>query len=336
MFGLCFCLGAAFAVADEMTLNPNHPERYMVVAGDTLWDIAGRFLTHPWDWPKVWHENPQIRNPHWIYPGDELVLSMVDGKPRIEVGMPSEIRLSPKIRVSPLDQAIPAIPMNAVRQFLSSPKVVGERDMKEAPYVLNFAAEHIVGGAGDRVYVRGIGKETGDAYTIFRAGTAYVRPETGAVLGYEAQYIADTKLQRIGEVSTLLLTRSNQEVRIGDRLLPMEQEQIATAFHPHAAKPSLHGRILAVLNGVSQIGQYNVVVIDQGIADGIEVGHVFNVMQKGLAARDIVNPSFSGTVRLPDENAGYLMVFRPFERVSYALIMHATRNIHVTDLVVPP
>lgn len=336
LLGLCLWLAGSWAEAEELALNPAHPDRYVVVPGDTLWDIAGRFLAHPWDWPEVWHENPHIRNPHWIYPGDELVLSMVNGKPQIEVGTPSEIRLSPRIRVSPLEHVIPTIPLNAVRQFLTSPKVVGEREIKDAPYILDFAMEHIVGGAGDRVYVRGIGKDTGDAYTVFRPGAPYVSPETGEVLGYEAQYVADTRTQQIGEVSTMLLTRASLEVRIGDRLLPTEHETIAMAFHPHAAKTAQRGHIISVLNGVSQIGQYNVVVIDQGSANGVEVGHVFNVLQKGRPSRDIVNPGFGSEVHLPDEKAGYLMVFRPFERVSYALVMQANRNIHVADLVLPP
>jgi hypothetical protein len=332
--GLSFVVGTASA--DHVQLNPDHPDHYTVVRGDTLWDISGRFLSKPWQWPEIWHNNPQIQNPHLIYPGDVIALSYVNGEPRLQVETPSDVRLSPEVRVSPIDRAIPVIPMGAIRQFLSRPRVVSDRELREAPYIVDFVDEHIVGGNGDRIYVRAIEEGTTQAFTVFRPGAPYREPVTGDILGYEAIYVADSQLERAGDPATLLLTRGEREAIIGDRLLPVEQEKIQLHFEPHAPNRPIEAHIIGVLDGVSQIGQYQVVVIDKGIADGIETGHVLDIYQSGRPIRDIVSQRPGETVVSPPEHAGTLMIFRPFERVSYALIMKATRAIHVLDLAANP
>jgi hypothetical protein len=350
--GLCLWLWlcGAFAQADNIELNPAHPDRYTVVKGDTLWDIAGKFLSRPWQWSEIWHNNPAIHNPDLIYPGDVLVLSYVDGKPRIQVETPSEPspgpqaqsdtlsepRLSPRVRSTPIEQVIPVIPMKAIRQFLSRPRVVGVDELKSAPYVVAFAGEHIVGGAGNRIHVRAIEHGTPDAYTVFRQGAPYKDAETGEILGYEAIYIGDSHLEQTGDPATLFLDHTELETRIGDRLLPVEQEQFRLAFQPHAPKIRLRGHIIGVLKGVSQIGQYSIVALDKGTADGIETGHVMEILQQGRAVRDIVSTMSGETVVMPDQKAGLLMVFRPYERISYALVMQATRALHVLDVVQTP
>lgn len=335
---LTFCL--FFAVsglrADEVALNPSHPETYVVVRGDTLWDIAGRFLQKPWQWPQIWRENPQIRNPHWIYPGDELRLIYVDGKPQLTVGRPSDLRLSPQVRVSPLEQAIPVIPMNAVRQFLTRPRVVNAGELESAPYVVDFAEEHVVGGAGDRVYVRGLGENAGDGYMMFRPGAAYRDAETHDVLGYEALSVGDATVERAGEPATLQVTRTEREVIIGDRLLPVEQETMQMQYQPHAPDKLIEGHIISVVDGVSQIGQFQVVIIDRGLADGVETGHVLDIYRAGRIERDIVSQRAADLVELPREKSGTLLVFKPFERVSFGLVMAAARALHINDAVVTP
>lgn len=336
LIGIGVCLLGSAASAGHIQLNPAHPDRYTVVKGDTLWDISGKFLSKPWQWPEIWQNNPQIRNPHLIYPGDVIALSYADGEPRLHLETESDIRLSPEVRVSPLARAIPLIPMDAIRQFLTRPRVVNDRELQEAPYVVDFAGEHIVGGIGDRVYVRAIEDGTDRAFTLFRPGQAYKDFVTDDVLGYEAIYVADSQLERTGDPATLLLTRAEREVIIGDRLLPVEQEKIEIYFQPHAPAQNIEGHIISVLDGVSQIGQYQVVAIDKGTADGIETGHVLDIYQSGRPTRDIVNPRPGETVTLPSEQAGLLMVFRPFERVSYAVVMSATRAIHVSDTVKTP
>ena len=333
-------LCGAWAQAEEIELNPAHPDRYTVAAGDTLWDIAGKFLSRPWQWPEIWRNNPEIRNPDLIYPGDVLVLGYMDGEPRLSIEGSiegsSETRLSPRIRSTPIDQAIPAIPMNSIRQFLSRPQVVGSDGLADAPYVVAFADEHIVGGYGNRIFVRAVEEGAPTAYTLLRQGAPYKDAETGELLGYEGIYVGDAHLEQAGDPATLFLDRTELEVRIGDRLLPVAQEKLRLAFQPHAPKAKIRGHVITVLNGVTQIGQYSIVALDRGAANGIEVGHVLQILQKGGMIRDIVGSRSGDTIAAPEQKAGLIMVFRVFKRVSYALVMNATRALHVLDAVQTP
>lgn len=333
----CLALTSLNLKAEEIALNPGHPETYVVVKGDTLWDIAGRFLNNPWQWPQIWRENPHIQNPHWIYPGDELRLIFVDGQPRVTVARPSELRLSPRVRITPLEHAIPLIPMNAVRQFLTRPKVVGAGELEAAPYLVDFVDEHIVGGAGDRIYVRGLPQDPpSTGYMVFRPGQPYRDAQTGEILGYEALYVADAALERGGNPATLQLSRAEREAIIGDRLLPIEQEMVPMNYQPHAPTRPVEGHIIRVVDGVTQIGQYQVVIIDRGTADGLETGHVLDIYRSAGRVRDIVSARGNEVVELPREKSGTLLVFRPFERVSFGLVMKATRALHLNDVVQSP
>ncbi|MDD5033838.1 MAG: LysM peptidoglycan-binding domain-containing protein [Methylococcaceae bacterium] len=335
--GFLLLFTSVFVLADEVELNPDHPQRYTVVRGDTLWGIAERFLRDPWQWPAIWHDNPEIADPHWIYPGDELALSFVDGKPRLQVVQrPDQVRLSPMVRATPQAQAIPTIPMNVIQPFLTQPKVVDEDAMEKAPYVLAIADEHVVGGAGDRVYVRGMEEDNSLGYMIFRPGKPYRDAVSGDILGYEALYVADAQMQTGGETATLQLTKTAREVIIGDRVLPSEQEKVYMRYEPHIPAQSIEGHIISVVDGVSQIGQYAIVVIDRGSVDGIETGHVMEILQSGHIQRDIISRTVGESIVLPREKEGLLMIFRPYERVSFGLILKATRAIHLNDAVKTP
>ncbi len=325
---------SAVVLAQTVELNPDHPDRYVVVKGDTLWDISGRFLKSPWLWPEVWYVNPQIANPHLIYPGDIITLVYVDGRPQLRVqrGRP-HVKLSPHARAERLDQAIPTIPLDAIKQFLSKPLVVGEDELERAPYVVDSADEHIVTGAGDRVYARGIDNEDYRRFNVFRPGDTYIDPDTNEILGYEALYVGDADAQRFGDPSTLMLTATNREVRKGDRLLPVTSEIADVNFMSRAPQEPFDGRIISVVDGVTQIGQYQIVVINRGTREGVEVGHVLRVRQAGKEIRDTIRDE---KVTLPDEDAGLMMIFRTFDKVSYGLIMEATRAIHVLDTVTNP
>ena len=321
--------------ADTIKINPDHPEQYTVVKGDTLWDISGKFLEQPWQWPQLWENNPQIKNPHLIYPGDTLHFSMVDGKPRLSFSDGTVI-LKPRIRTSPSDQAIKLIPTDAIAQFLTSPKVVNDNILEQSPYVIGFAGEHIVVGAGDRVYVRSIPNPESLSYTIYRPGEAYVSPDyPDEVLGYEAEFIADATIQKSGDPATLVITKSDIEIRKGDRLMVSEKSALALNYFPRPPEKPIGGSIIGVLNGVSQIGQHNIVVIDRGTADGLKPGHTLDIYNLGKTVDDPYNRYIDrqSYVKLPDEIAGQLMVFRPFERVSYALVLEATQAIHILDRV---
>jgi hypothetical protein len=325
--------------ADELEINPQHPERYTVVTNDTLWDISAKFLKSPWHWRKLWHGNPQIKNPDLIYPGDILHFSMIDGRPslRLSRGSGREVSLHPRIRRESLDQEIKTIPSDAISQFLTSPQVLSADDLETQPYIIDFPGEHVVIGAGDRIYVRSILQANSLDYTVYRKGDPYISPETGEILGYEAIYLADASLEKEGDPATLMITKSNQEIQMGDRLMPSSEKESALNYFPKPPDTQINGNIISVLNGVSQIGRHNVVVIDKGLADGIKTGDVLSIYQKG---RIVVDPFKSKEetvmVKLPNELAGSLMVFRPFQRVSYALVMEATQAIHVLDKIQTP
>lgn len=351
--------------AADLQINPSHPDQYTVVKGDTLWDISGKFLTHPWQWPELWQQNSQIQNPNLIYPGDTIYFSMVNGKPQLSLSrneQPSSAldnspcvlreedykngrkdfavsadgKVLPCIRETTIKEAIKLIPSNTIAQFLSSPRVVSQNELNLAPYVLDFAGEHLIAGSGDRLYVRSINDPQSLSYTIYRAGDAYKSPETGEILGYEATYIADTSLQQAGDPATLIITKSASEVRIGDRAMPNSENEVTLNYFPRPPENSIEGNIISVLGGVSQIGLHNVVVIDKGSQDGLLPGHELSIFQRGNSIRDPYSATQNENVKLPDEIAGTLMVFRPFERVSYALVMRATRAIHVLDKVHTP
>lgn len=331
--------------ADEVELNPDHPTRYSVVRGDTLWDIAGRFLRKPWHWPRIWQNNPQIRNPHLIYPGDEIVLTYVDGRPRLTLARsdrdngyrPDYVRLSPRVRETAIEQAIPVIPPSAISQFLTQPRVVSEAELDRAPYVVAFEEERISGGGGDRIYVRAVRPGDDRRFVLFRKGQAYVDPITREPLGQEAEYIGETALERPGDPASLLLVSSQREALIGDRLLPVADTPTGElSYFPRAPDTRIAGHIIQLKDAVFQTGQYQIVTIDRGLRDGLEPGHVLEIYRSGVPYRDIVTPRGDDSVLLPDELSGVLLVFRPFERVSYAVILHSSRAVLLGDAVRTP
>jgi hypothetical protein len=334
VFGLLISWGAL--AADTVAVNPNHPDRYVVVKGDTLWDISGRFLRDPWRWPDVWHVNPQIANPHLIFPGDIITMTYVNGQLRLGLERGSMVKLSPQVRSTQLSGAIPAIPIDAIHQFLTRPYVLEQNDMDNAPYVVAFADEHILGSNDIKAYVRAIENSDNTKFDVVRPGDAYKDAETGEILGYEALYISSSELLRTGDPATLLLSGMELETVKGDRLLPVAEDTPLNTFYPAAPSREVTGSIISVLNGVSQIGQYNVVVLDRGTRDGLEPGSVLTIDHRGESIRDIVSKNPTEKVTLPDEPAGTLMVFRTFDKVSFGLVMDATRAIHVLDRVRNP
>jgi hypothetical protein len=322
------------ALADDL-LRAQHPDSYTVVKGDTLWDISGRFLRSPWRWPEIWHVNQQIANPHLIFPGDVLELVYIDGRPQLRLQR-GPLKLSPSVRSSPWDGAIPTVPIDAIGPFLSRPYVLDKDQLDTAPYIVDFADDHILGGAGQKAYVRKIEQNDTLKFEIVRAGGPYKDHDTGEILGYEARYIGTSQLQRTGDPATVFLNSTDLEAIIGDRLFAASEEKAAANFMPRAPETEITGSIISILDGVSQIGQFNIVVIDRGAADGLEPGMVLRVDQRGEVIRDVVSSRLGEKVRLPDEEAGLMMVFRTFERVSFGIIMHATRVMHLGDKVLNP
>ncbi|UVE17838.1 LysM peptidoglycan-binding domain-containing protein [Pseudomonas sp. LS44] len=336
---LALLLLAAGGVAQAaVQLKDGHPDRYTVVKGDTLWDISGKFLSQPWKWPEIWHANPQIANPHLIYPGDTLSLVYIDGQPRLMLNRGASrgtIKLSPQVRTTPLAQAIPTIPLEAINSFLLSNRIVDNPEQfDKQPYIVAGNAERVVSGAGDRVYARGLLDAGIPAYGIFRQGKTYLDPVTQEFLGINADDIGSGQVvAEEGDIATMELTRSTQEVRLGDRLFPTEERAVNSTFMPSEPSGEVKGLILDVPRGVTQIGQFDVVTINKGARDGLAEGNVLAVYKTGETVRDRVTGE---AVKIPDERAGLLMVFRTYDKLSYGLILGATRQLAVLDKVQNP
>ncbi|MDV2079621.1 LysM peptidoglycan-binding domain-containing protein [Marinobacter xestospongiae] len=326
-------LVTTWAQAAGPDLRDDHPDRYTVVKGDTLWDISARFLDNPWYWPEIWHVNPQVSNPHLIYPGDELALVYIDGQPRVtKVNRNGVIKLSPQIRSEPIDTPIPAIPLDAISGFLSDTRIVDVAELNGSPYVLEGEDGRIVAGAGDKLYARG--EKPADNVGIFRRSKEFVDPQTGEFLGLEARAIARGEITKeTGDVLTMRVTSSSEEVRIGDRLLAGEDRSITTTFTPSSPDNEIEGEMLSVEDGVTQIGQFDVVALNRGLREGLVPGNVLAVFKKGNLVRD---PVTKETIALPDERAGLLMVFQSYEKMSYGLILTATRPLSLGDKVRNP
>ncbi len=319
-------------------LKENHPEQYTVVKGDTLWDISARFLSEPWKWPELWHANPQVENPHLIYPGDNLSLVYIDGQPRIMLNRGASrgtIKLSPTVRTTPMAEAISTIPLEAINSFLLSNRIVDSAaEFDAAPYIVAGNAERVISGSGDRVYGRGDFQDGIKVYGIFRQGKTYVDPTTEEFLGINADDVGTAELIDMeGDIATMMLTRVTQEARLGDRLFPSEERAVNSTFMPSEPKEEVSGVILDVPRGVTQIGQFDVVTLNKGARDGLSVGNVLAVYKTGETVRDRVTGE---NVKIPDERSGLLMVFRTYDKLSYGLVLQATRSLAVMDKVRNP
>ncbi|WP_111413436.1 LysM peptidoglycan-binding domain-containing protein [Billgrantia lactosivorans] len=331
---LALLLAATLAHAQgpswEQGLRSDAPERYTVVRGDTLWDISGRFLRHPWQWPEVWQVNPQIRNPHLIYPGDVITLHDCDGRPclGLERGQ-GEVRLSPEVRRIPPREAIEPIPLERVRHFLRDHRVVDDPEaLEELAYVVAGNDRRIISGAGDRIYARGE-LPSGQRFGIYRVGDRYRDAATGETLGLELIGIGRARAERSEDgIALMEILSASQEVRNDDIVLPLEERELTREFMPRAPEHDVDGSILAVPGGVRFIGRLQVVALDRGRRDGLETGHVLQVEQQG---ERVVDPRTGESLRLPGTDAGLVMVFRPYEKMSFGLVMQASRSLEVGD-----
>ncbi len=329
----------------RIPLAKGHPDEYTVQVGDTLWDIAATFLKDPWYWPEVWYVNPQIENPHLIFPGDVLALVIIDGQQRVTTVRGAAFRLSPQARVTPLSEAINSIPYEQIAAFLSKGLVLDKEQVQRLPYIVATRGDHLMAAAGNQIYVRGgAPAQPGTRYSIVHVGDELVDPDDNKVVGYQGIYVGEGLLARGGDPATVALTDTTREALSGDRLVP-ESVDIPLNFFPKAPDIQVDGRIISVVDGVSMIGQYQVVVLNRGARDGLAPGDVLTVFQAGQVVKDRYaggslqgsSAMFSGeNVKLLDEEAGTVMIFKVYDRIGYGLVMEATMPIHVLDAVRNP
>lgn len=392
--------GAGAAKGDakvtQADLAADAPSEYTVVKGDTLWGISGRFLKDPWKWPQIWQMNQdQIKNPHLIYPGDVVKLDREALKLSIAGAGGGEggasggamggssadaasnvVKLDPRVRVEPLQTAIPSIPGSAIGPFLTQPVVVEVGGLDNAPSIVSTQESRVVIGAGDTAYADRIGTDDGLNWQVFRQGVALQDPESGEILGYEAQYVGDARVQRFGNPTTLFIVKARQEIHRGDRLMPA-REAAYPSYIPRAPDKQIVGAIMSVDGGVSELGQNQVISINRGARDGLEVGHVLATYRRGQVVSShgrqydytgagqifsgldwkpvpvvpeppapptppggesgkVVGVPMSGEMKLPDERNGLIFVFRVFDKMSYALVMRSLRPIYVGDVIRTP
>jgi LysM repeat protein len=332
------------APAQGIPLAPNAPDSYVVKRGDTLWGIAKVFLRDPWYWPEIWQVNPQIHNPHLIYPGDTLRLVFIDGKPQILLQRGDVARVEPRVRSEPLETAITTIPYATVAAFMSKPSVLDQEQIKRAPYVLATRDLHVVMSEGNTLYARGFAGpvESGAHYNVVRIGDKLIDPDDKRVLGYNGIFTGAAHVTRGGETVSLIMTESALETRAGDKLIPGGVD-VPLDFIPSPPRVKTNGRIIAVADGVKIIGQYYVVVVNRGARDGLAPGNVLAVYDTGPIVSDNEKKGFFNTdelfakkVQLPSERTGTFMVFKTFDNISYGLIMEATDLIRVGDKIQSP
>jgi hypothetical protein len=333
-----------------LQLAESAPTRYEVKKGDTLWSIAGRFLKSPWRWNEIWRMNKdQVKNPHWIYPGDVLVLQTgADGQPQLSVARPAAeerptFKFSPTVRETPIDTAaIPAIPPAIIDPFLTKPLIIEGGGLASSPKIVGGPDSRVVLAAGYKVYATGMNEADGTAWQVYRPGKPLRSPGQKDVLGYEAEYLGDAVVEKFGDVSTLQIVNSNKEIVIGDKLLQVPRERIVS-YPPHSPDKAVEGRIIGMPTTLVESGRDAVLTLDVGARDGIEIGHVLALYHQppNVELADQKTGFFSfmadkKTLPLPPERIGLVFVFRVFDRVSYALVLNSTKQVELGDWVRKP
>lgn len=326
-------------------IRDNAPSTYVVRHGDTLWDIANKFLRDPWRWKEIWHANPEIENPNLIYPGDHIVLSYVDGKPRLcvqkragwqRVSKGGVIKLKPHARVLPADRAIPTIPLNVIGPFFNESRVVSAMQAKKCPRIVALDEDHLVVGTGDRIFVHGLPLRSYEqVYAVFRPEKTYRDPSSKAPLGVEGLILGKAQIEIPGKTSRFTILESFAEIKVGDQIISTRKEEFDPYFVPKYPIGRAKGQIISVFGGVNQIGQYQVLAITGGRNQKREVGDVLSIVQthKDLPLR--LNER-AKDYKFPPSIVGTCVVFRVFDKVSYVLVMKATRPIYLLDEVRKP
>jgi hypothetical protein len=346
IISLICCLLPAYALAAGPEVRDNAPDRHVVVKGDTLWDISAKFFKDPWKWPQIWGLNRDtIKDPHWIYPGDVVMLDRATGTLRVggagDAGAPGSaaapgvsgtvVKLSPRVHSQESKHgAIPSIPIGDIEPFLTRPLVIEKEALAGAPALVGTFERRVLLGNDDIAYVKGLNEAEGTHWQIYRPGKTFLDPDTKEVLGHEAIYLGDANVEQFADVSTIRITRSIQEITKGDRLIQPAGEPVSN-YVPHAPSGQIAARVISIYGGISQGGQNMVIALNKGRRDGLENGHVLALYRKGETLKEK-----GQTIPLPDVRYGLTFVFRTFDKVAYALVMQTRLPVELQDSAVTP
>ncbi len=340
---------------EPLEIAKDAPDKHVVVKGDTLWGIAGRFLEKPWRWPEIWQLNrEQIRNPHLIYPGDIVYLDTSSGTPRLRLAQgvegasapvaavaaaeaasagPSE-RAQPRVRSQPIEaSAIPTIRADVIEPFLNRPLIVDEKGLKDNPRIVGAQEGRVYLSRGDIAYVRGLkAEQTESDWYIYRSAKALLDPDTRKPIAYEAIFLGSAKLERRGDPAVFRIVGASEEIGEGDRLVPAERARTLN-FAPRSPEGAIAGRIVSIYRGVVQAGRNSVVALNLGTQQGLAVGNVLAIKER---PRQIKDRETAERINLPGEPIGHLLVFRVFDKIAYGLIVDAYKAVTVGDDIVNP
>jgi len=325
-------------------LAANAPDTHTVKSGDTLWDISSLFLTSPWRWPELWGMNKaQIANPHLIYPGQTLRLVKSDGRARLEVAgaesaQPGDVmKLSPTVRDVTEREAVPSIPNRVIEPFLSQPAVVSPDEVAQYPRIVATQEQRVYTGRGDTIYARGITDERIERYNVFRPARPLYDPDDvdrRRPIAYEAFYLGAAQVTKAGEVATLQIRESKQEIGVGDRLAPVIRQPVL-AYVPRRPDKPIDGRIVSIYGGVNEGGTQSIVALNRGARHGVQIGYVLALLDTGETVLDRTSARRE-YIKLPDERIGMMFVFRVFDEISYALVFRTSKSVKVGDRFVEP
>lgn len=336
----CFLLPAlAFAAQPETRpeVRKDAPDRHVVVKGDTLWDISAMFFKDPWKWPQIWGMNKDtIKDPHWIYPGEVIVLDRTTGTLRVGDQPASSstgnvVKLSPKVRDGHgTHDAIPSIPSKVIEPFLTQPLVIEDKELASSPSLVALHEGRVILGSNDIGYAKGLTEDKGKKWQVYRPGKTFVDPDSKEVLGHEAIYLGDAEVKDFADVSTVVITKAKQEINQGDRLIS-PPGVVSGNYLPRAPESNIAASVISIYGGVSQAGQNTIVTLNKGARDGLQSGHVLALYSKGNVVKHE-----GKNLTLPDERYGLVFAFRVFDKVSYALVMQTHLPVQLLDRAQTP